>query len=123
MALGDTPPTLDDADFLAFCDSIMRPISDRMTGLRATLAINLKVYKDQFAGYVNQFANTDEIVKSGPNDTRSQLVKQDATRWYKRMLIIEKVLNGTALDIPGDTDADVNGIDSVEKPHVNTFIL
>ena len=99
-----------DPTVVAFVNEAIRPISDRLVGLNATLDVEIAKWFSVVSPLVSGNANNDEIIDGSQSDGRTPLTKGDLMNFMTQIIVIQTQLDGVGV------------FDVVSKPHVNVIL-
>jgi hypothetical protein len=101
---------ISDPTVVAFCNQVVRPIADRMVGMKATIDIEAATWTATINPILAGFADGDTIDDGADQDGRTVLTKSDIVDFVTEMNAFK-----AQLDAPGV-------FDTVNKPKVNTLM-
>ena len=106
-----TDPTL-----VAFCNEVVRPLSDHLVGLKASIDARMVQYDANVRDTVTPAANGDDIIDGSQSDGRAPLTIMDLKRFIIQVELIQELLDGSS---PTQTATGAFAMEYITKPMVN----
>ena len=107
-----------DPTITAFVSEVMRPLSDRMAGIVATMAVERSKYTDVIKPLMSGDLTTDEVFDGAHTDGRTVLTKGDLNKFWAVMDPILEVIEGLDVTLA----ANAKATDDLLLPHVNVIM-
>lgn len=103
-------PDITDPTANAFINSAIRPIADRLVGLKVTLDVELAKYNAIIAPILVGAASGDQFADGSQTNGRTTIDKNDLELFITQLNTIQAQLEGAGV------------FDVVSKPHVNVIM-
>ena len=101
---------IDNPQIRKFCNEVVRPLSDRLVGLDATIDIETVVWVETINLALSGYGNEEVIIDGSLTDGRTPITKKDVVDFIGILGILSTTFNA------GDNQAIIS------KPHVNVVM-